>query len=133
MVMTMEEAAADWMWTPYSAAMAKSVVKAAQPQVCWQGYHQTCSQREAIRQVCSPTKPGGQQVQVKEEEYGIVYVRVNQASAQSPKVAYFDRSYHSLLLTVFAIITNHFAVLTKTIILSKHCQLDPLVDDDSTP
>ena len=35
MVMTMEEAAADWMWTPYSAAMAKSVVKAAQPQVCW--------------------------------------------------------------------------------------------------
>ena len=42
-------------------------------------------------------------------------------------------SQHSLTLTVFAIFTTQFSNLTKNISISKHHQLAPLVDDDSTP
>ena len=40
---------------------------------------------------------------------------------------------YSLTLTVFDIVANRFAVLTKNINVSKNFQLAPLVDDDSTP
>ena len=40
---------------------------------------------------------------------------------------------HFPSITVSAIFTTQFSALTKNIIISKHHQLDPLVDDDSTP